>query len=1211
MTRPRQSPFRDALQVSPERIAHLGDAELSELMIDLLRAQAHRCGSTQSEVRVNTEGKAKDGGSDGWTAKPTTKDDWLGETNTCWQLKAGVSGAPARLKGEVGKRIPKQTLESGGRFVVIASGSTNGKMGESDRLKTLSDDASSAGIPTERIEVIGSERLAVWCNQNPAVAARWAGRPAGLWTLSDWAKAEVHQVPWQAPNSVKEEITRQRLNLEFETGSVQHLHIHGLPGVGKSRFALELCRDAPWSESVIYILQATDMRLAELIDEAVSDGAVRLVVVADEIQPEQLRPLRDTVARANGRVRLITVGHCPTPEPARIPALLVGPINREMTAEVVKGWYPAMPTEHVDFVVRFADGYIRLARLAADAVARDTSLDVRGLLSKDEIRAFLDGMLGTGDRRALHVVAVLNSVGWTEEVQVEGEAIARHFGLDWNEVRAKVEEFNRNFGIVPRGGRYRYISPTPLGIHLAVEAWTTFPDLLRSLPDALPTEGAKDAYYDRLRSMASNPQARQYAREELEFFFRLDDFVDARAVRRWSALSAADPIQAAANILRALEGTSPEDRSRIDDRARREVVWNLVRLAWRPRAFFDATKALALLAEAENESWANNATAEFVRRFQIFLGGTALPYLDRLAVIDELVATDRAPLIRLALKALARVSERQAFRMGSEPVSDDLPEREWHPSTGRETLECVLAALERLKSLAARGTAELESDFVTVAESLAILLRDAAVRSTVAALFEAIRSAYPEARELLRRAIADVIYRERKHWKQLPQDEVAQLDSLQSSFEDASLTARLRQLVEQTRFDDDEQADLQPLAREFLESPTSLLEMWPWLTSGNAADGWRFGEALADQDTEEQLIDILQNVESIGRDFRVLCGYVSAIKRRRGDYWYEGWVQAQTQRRPRPLRLLFEVAWRCGATPQVAQYVLEILRSEPVAPEIVGQLSYGRWGENLEPELVAEILRAMIETGHEATALAMLEHRTKSQPGNYDRWHALAFELVTLPSLIRSGQMTGYHWKELALRYVDNWPGEIASAVIRVQGDRTSGNWFAEHSDAEQVLHACVMRDPNSVWQAIQSQLVSMTTAYSFCIGFPRGIVDVVPPDMVIAWVATDPDIRSSFLAKLVNKDFSSDETLASRLIGTFGDSETVSSAFFSDYLSGSFCGPSSIHWTGLAVSLEEVAKRTGFPKLRRWAVDAASNLQQMAERDRKREEEEELRGYY
>jgi hypothetical protein len=1209
MSTPRSSPFRDGLQVSPERIARLTEAELGELLTGLFRAQAHRCGSPQSEVRVNTEEKAKDGGCDGWTSKPVTKDDWLGDADTCWQLKAGTSGSPARLKNEVGKPLPKNMLEAGGRFVVVASGSTNGIKGETDRLKTLTDEAVPAGIPIEHIDVIGSERLAVWCNQNPAVAARWAGRPDGLWTLSDWANAEVHQVPWQAPDSINDEIARQRSFLDLETGSVQHLHIHGQPGVGKTRFALELCREAPWSASVIYLQQASDMRLVELIDGAVADVAVRLVVVADEIQLEQLRPLRDAVARANGRIRLITVGHCQTPEPARIPALLVDPIEPAMAANAVRGWYPAMPPEHVDFVVRFADGFIRLARLAADAVARNTALDVRGLLSREEIRGFLDGMLGTGDRRALHVVAVLGSVGWTDDVQVEGEAIARHFGLDWNTVRANVDEFHRRLGIVPRGGRYRYISPTPLGIHLAVEAWSTFTDLLRSLPDALPTEGAKDSYYERLHSMVSNPQAREYAREELAFFFRLVDFVDARAVRRWSALSAADPNLAAANILRALESSAPEERSRIEDRARREAVWTLVRLAWRPGSFFDATKALALLAEAENESWANNATNEFLGCFQIFLGGTAVPYLERLAVIDELVASERAPLVRLAVKALARAGERQSMRMKSEPASDELPEKEWHPSTAREHLNCVLIALERLTNLAARGNAEIESDFVSASKELTMLLRDRSVRKSVASLFEAVKAAYPEAREPLRRAIADVIYRERKYWKELPEEDMAELDFLHAGFEDASLPARLRQLVGQTRWDRDEKPDLQPLANDFTHSTDTLTEMWPWLTSGDAADGWRFGEALAYQDPEGLLLETMQDAGNAGKDLRVLCGYVSATRKRRGDAWYDGWVQAQSHRTPRPLQMLFEVAWRCGVTPLVARCVQGILQAEPVAPEIVGQLSFGCWGEDLDPDLLADLLRALVDTGHEATALTILANRTKSQPGEHDRWLDMALELIALPSLIRSGNMTSYYWKELALQYVDERPGEIAAAICREQGDRSAGTWFAKHLEAEEVLDACVEHSPEVVWRSLKPHLSSEVGGYMFSIGFPRGLIDRMPSDQVIAWVDGNPDERAPIVAKLASKTFASDDTLASRIVGTYGDRDDVASAFFSEFSTGIWWGPASTHWEELATSIDEVAKHTKLPKLRRWAAGAASSFRQMAARDYQREEENDLRG--
>jgi hypothetical protein len=203
MSNSNPSIFRDALQVSPERINAMNDHELNELMGQLLRAQAYKCASPINEIRVNTEGIAKDDGCDGWSAKPLNPDDWLGMTDTCWQFKAGEAGERARLAGEIKKRIPRTTLIEGGRFVLVACSSSNGMKGEQERLEKMTIEAKEANIPVEKIEVIGSERLTTWCNQNPAVAACWAGRPYGLWRLDDWLNSPEHQVQWQASAEVQ------------------------------------------------------------------------------------------------------------------------------------------------------------------------------------------------------------------------------------------------------------------------------------------------------------------------------------------------------------------------------------------------------------------------------------------------------------------------------------------------------------------------------------------------------------------------------------------------------------------------------------------------------------------------------------------------------------------------------------------------------------------------------------------------------------------------------------------------------------------------------------------------------------------------------------------------------------------------------------------------------------------------------------------------
>jgi len=693
------------------------------------------------------------------------------------------------------------------------------------------------------------------------------------------------------------------------------------------------------------------------------------------------------------------------------------------------------------------------------------------------------------------------------------------------------------------------------------------------------------------------------------FFLKLDDFVDARASRRWSSLSAADPGQAARNLLRALSGSSIEERLRIEDRTRRQLVWTLTRLAWRSGSFTDAVKALALLAEAENETWANNATSEFLGRFQILLGGTAVPYLDRLSVLDELVGENRPTLSRLVVKALARAGDDQAVRIDSASPSDELPEKEWRPSTGRENLQCRQAALDRLTMLADRAESELQEDFITAAGEFAMMLRVTHVRPLVERFFDAVRGAYPDAREPLRRAIADVVYRDRKYWKELTQEELAELDALHARFEDVSLKARLQRHVGHVHWECEERPDLRPLAKELLASSGALAAEWAWLTSGEAADAWRLGEALAEEDLEGTLATSVVSLSETGRDLRALCGYISACRRRLGDNWYDQWAEAQFQHRPRPINLLFEVAWRCGATATVARHLTDALRTSSVAPEIVGQLGFGKWAKELEPDLLEDVLRALVDDGHRATALTILAHRIEDAPADLGKWRQLALELITDSQLIRSGQMPSYYWQELALRFVSDYSAEIAAAIIREQADRSAGAWFAEHSNAAQVLHACVEQDPGGVWTALLPQLSTLGGAYMFSIGFPRGLIEQVPSEQVLVWVEQRPDERAPMIARLARKDLSSDETLAARVLGVYGDRNEIASAFFSEYVSGVWVGSASDHWQEVAEEVEGVAKRTKLPKLQHWATDAASRLRRMAEQDRQREEEEDLRG--
>ena len=119
------------------------------------------------------------------------------------------------------------------------------------------------------------------------------------------------------------------------------------------------------------------------------------------------------------------------------------------------------------------------------------------------------------------------------------------------------------------------------------------------------------------------------------------------------------------------------------------------------------SKSLALLAEAENESWGTNATEEFIGKFFLGLGGTAVPYPERWGVLDELLAGGSSEIARMVVRALAQVGNTHEFRMVSSQESDVPPEPEWHPKTNRDLIACAEPAVQRLTQISQIGNPEL------------------------------------------------------------------------------------------------------------------------------------------------------------------------------------------------------------------------------------------------------------------------------------------------------------------------------------------------------------------------------------------------------------------------------------------------------------------------------------------------------------------------
>jgi hypothetical protein len=1209
--------------VSPQQIRHLSDVELCKLMNDLLRAEAYRAGADVSKVSVSPEVKAGDGGADAMTPGGAKGNPWLSNVETCWQLKAGSAGQARKLKGEVTKPIPAATLRNGGRFVVVASGAVDGAKGIADRKRQLVADAKQAKVPTDKIEVLTSEQLTNWVNEHVAIAAALAGLPSGFATLQAWARDPRHADPWVPSPALGDQLAHVRATIAFDRPSTrQHLHVFGKPGIGKTRFVLEACRDAAWSKSVLYVSQWAEANIENLLAAVARSGNNRLVLVVDEVPAEQVGSLAFHASSSAEHMRVISIGHHAPPDDNTTEHLEVHRLEDEAMAALIRASHPDMPAEHVDYVIAFADGYTRLARMAAKAVDEEPDLETTDLFRPGgNIAQLMDRMLGPHDRGPLHVVALLASVGWAGTREEEGKAIAAHLGIPWLDVQRRVEEFHRKLGIAPRANDLRYISPAPLGVYLAIDAWQTYPDLVRALPDKLPSEPARRAFFERFEAVAASPRARQFGEEELARFFHWSHFTDDAAVRRWVTLSLANPVIAAANAREALQAASDDDRRTVRHNARRSLVHVLVRLAGFPDAFRDATLALAELAAAENESWANNASAELVARFAVNLSGTATPYMERLELLDEVIAANRPALTALAVTALSRAFRGPEMLVVERPTKNGPSPLPWRPNSDQEYVACILAALDRLEQVV---TLEVpEAAIVHAAERLDMALRDEPVREPVARVFRAAAAAHPAVREPLRRKVHDIASNTRRIWQDRSEGDIASIEALEQDLSDPSDAGQLRELVGHVDWERTEDS-LRPLAEKLVRSPDVLWAQWAWLTSGEATGAWDLGLALAKADPSQSLLPRLITATNASGDTRLVAAYVHEVSRGQSAGWISDWLDEREQARDVGVPALFDLTRRIDDSSRGAQRLIRMARADLLPADAAARLAFGPWVLGPSLDALREVLDLLVAApdNHQAL-LRMLGSRLRHHPNDLVGLEDLALRLACDSANLLADTSPSYHWDRIAKLLAPKHPGKIASTVFEAITHTPSsankiddGNkpmrarFFLEHSLARTTLDACIRADASAVWTALEPHLADEREAALFSIGFPSGILEAMPRQAVLDWIEAEPSKRGPRIANLTAKICTSDTTLAATLLDRWGTIHRLREQFFSAFISGGWSGDASAHWAQLAIQADELARQTKLLGVKRWAQYAAHELRQMATRDRKREEEERIRRY-
>jgi len=192
-------------------------------------------------------------------------------------------------------------------------------------------------------------------------------------------------------------------------------------------------------------------------------------------------------------------------------------------------------------------------------------------------------------------------------------------------------------------------------------------------------------------------------------FSSLDVIEEGANGRLLTQLAIVLPARVSMHLGELIEGESIESlRARTG--IRRDLVWTLEKLAWHSRTFERAADSLRRLALAENESYANNASATWVSLFGTMLPATAaLPnqraeYLERVTRDD---ATSHDLVIQAAGRGISPVHE--SIMVSGELQGGVLVEPRGRPTTWGEVRDYRKRLIEILVGLASDQDLETSS----------------------------------------------------------------------------------------------------------------------------------------------------------------------------------------------------------------------------------------------------------------------------------------------------------------------------------------------------------------------------------------------------------------------------------------------------------------------------------------------------------------------
>ncbi|MGM9477772.1 hypothetical protein ACS5PU_15175 [Pedobacter sp. GSP4] len=491
-----------------------------------------------------------------------------------------------------------------------------------------------------------------------------------------------------------------------QPGSIMRLV--GLSGLGKTRILFELFRpmddllSKKRSGRVLFYdcNDGTDFSIKEIIERVIEEKN-EYILILDNCPPDFCRRLKPNIQSADSKVSLIAIDNNPEELSSKIDGVIYLSLDKkdlsDVVEHIVKTDFPEMKEDQIKKIHEFSQGIPLMAVLLGESI-RNGEKFVGRLEDKD----LLDKLLGKFAedkevRTLLQSSALFMNFGHEEELEPQFDFIATNRDLTVTDNSEAVSKklFRQIINhyidrqIFEKKGRTIGMRPFPLSIYLTRE-WldTVSSQTVINLLNAIAALGQphqknlSEAIAEQMRHLGYDNNARTIIEKITGHgspFGSAEVLNTELGSRLFRAFVEVNPETIADTLDRIFSSLSDDD-IKLMVKGRRNLVTVLEKLCFNYSTFQQGAKLLFRFAIAENETWANNATGQFLHLFNIMLAGTEAKPVDKINIIDWGLTQKSSSYQDLSIKAMGNALNYGSFvRMGGAEVQGSRSLEDYRP----------------------------------------------------------------------------------------------------------------------------------------------------------------------------------------------------------------------------------------------------------------------------------------------------------------------------------------------------------------------------------------------------------------------------------------------------------------------------------------------------------------------------------------------------